>query len=52
MMHRATDELRDSGILSRALKTGDRMPEFDLPNMAGQPLSSTSLRKVKVGSVI
>lgn len=43
MMHRATNELRNSGNLDHVLKTGDRMPEFTLPDMAGRSISSTSL---------
>ena len=31
-MHRATDELRSSGILDRVLNVGDRIPEFALPD--------------------
>jgi hypothetical protein len=31
-MHRAVDELRASGAVSRVLKPGDRMPDFVLPD--------------------
>jgi hypothetical protein len=42
-MHRATDELRNSGILDRALKKGDRAPEFTLPDVNGNTVSSAEL---------
>ena len=32
IFHRATDELRQSGLAERALKTGDRAPAFTLNN--------------------
>ena len=35
LMHRATDDLRQSGILERALQVGDTMPEFELENPEG-----------------
>jgi peroxiredoxin len=34
-MARATEELKASGIESRAVKMGDRMPDFELPNQNG-----------------
>jgi hypothetical protein len=43
IMHRATDDLRHSGILERALKVGDRAPKFALPNAQGQMVSSAKL---------
>ncbi len=42
-MHRATNELRNSGILERVLKVGDRAPAFTLPNPQGELVSSASL---------
>lgn len=42
-MDRATEELRDSGITDRALKEGDSMPSFSLPNIAGEPVRSEDL---------
>lgn len=42
-MHRATEELRKSGILGRALKAGDKMPSFKLPNTSGELISSDDL---------
>ncbi|OIQ48941.1 hypothetical protein BerOc1_03697 [Pseudodesulfovibrio hydrargyri] len=35
VMHRATDDLANSGILEKALKVGDRMPDFALPDSNG-----------------
>jgi peroxiredoxin len=35
-MAAATDELKRSGIEARALKTGDTMPDFELPNQHGE----------------
>ena len=42
-MHRATAELKASGIESRALKAGDRAPEFSLFNQDHAQVSSTEL---------
>jgi hypothetical protein len=42
-MHRATDEIRASGILDRVLKAGDRAPEFSLPNEYSETVSSGEL---------
>jgi hypothetical protein len=42
-MHRATEELRRSGILERVLKKGDRAPEFSLPDVSGTLVSSAEL---------
>ena len=36
IMHRATDDLRDSGILEQAVKVGDPAPDFSLTNADGQ----------------
>ena len=35
-MAQATEDLRQSGIESRALKTGDTLPDFELPNQYGE----------------
>lgn len=43
IMHRATDELRRSGILAHVLKPGDPAPEFELPNTDGRLVSSKDL---------
>jgi hypothetical protein len=32
IMHRATDDLRSSGIMQQVLKIGDKAPEFELKN--------------------
>ncbi|ONN66446.1 peroxiredoxin-like family protein [Herbaspirillum sp. VT-16-41] len=42
-MQRATDELIASGAAQRALKAGDRAPDFVLPDPEGKPVSSTEL---------
>jgi len=42
-VHRATEELRRSGLAERALKTGDRAPIFTLKNQQGNSISSTEL---------
>lgn len=44
-MHRATEELRHSGIMERALKVGGVTPSFILPNQNGEPVSSADLLK-------
>ncbi len=44
IMHRATDDLRDSGIAQRVLKPGARAPEFDLLNAEGERRSLQELR--------
>lgn len=43
IMHRATDELRDSGILDRVPGPGSAAPPFALPNIAGEQVSSAEL---------
>ena len=43
IMHRATDELRASGILDRVLKVGDSAPVFSLPNEYSETISSNDL---------
>jgi peroxiredoxin len=42
-MHRATEELRASGIMERVIKVGDRLPAFALPNAYGQDVRSADL---------
>ncbi len=44
-MHRATEELRESGITGKALNIGDKMPSFELPNTNGEMVSSADLLK-------
>ena len=43
IFHRATDELRQSGLAEHALKTGDRAPAFTLNNPDGNSVSSAEL---------
>lgn len=42
-MERATEELRESGLVDQALSKGDRMPSFELPNIAGEIVRSDDL---------
>jgi hypothetical protein len=42
-MHRATAELKASGIEARALKVGDRAPSFSLFNQDHVEVASTDL---------
>lgn len=39
IMHRATEELRESGIMDRMLKVGETAPEFELNNAYGKLIS-------------
>jgi AhpC/TSA family len=43
IMHRATEDLRNSGILDRIVPVGARMPAFDLDNHDGRRVSSEDL---------
>ena len=43
IMHRATEELRASGIMDQVIKVGDRLPGFALPNAYGQEVRSGEL---------
>ena len=43
IMHRATEDLRNSGILDRIVKVGARMPSFELANHDGRRVSSQDL---------
>jgi AhpC/TSA family len=45
IMHRATEDLRQSGIVGRVLKVGAAAPDFVLPNVRGEEVSSAELRK-------
>ena len=42
---RVIEELRQSGASGKALKVGDKAPEFTLPDVAGRPVSSAELLK-------
>lgn len=44
-MHRATDELRSSGIMDRVLKVGDRAPDFVLSDYEGKLFDSQAARR-------
>lgn len=41
IMHRATADLRASGIRDELLGVGDEMPEFTLENHVGERITST-----------
>jgi hypothetical protein len=43
VMHRATDDLLNSGIMEKILKAGEKAPEFTLGNQQGQMVSSSDL---------
>ena len=43
IFHRATEELRRSGLAERALKTGHLAPAFTLKNQDGNSISSAEL---------
>ncbi len=45
IMHRATDELRSSGITDRTLRVGDRAPDFVLPDYEGKLFNSQAVRR-------
>jgi len=42
-MHRAVDELRESGAAARILKPGQRVPAFVLPNANEEMVDSSRL---------
>ena len=43
IMHRATEELRRSGIVNRVLKVGQKAPNFELLNQRGEQVRSEAL---------
>jgi hypothetical protein len=43
IMHRATDDLRASGIMDGVIKVGDPLPPFALHNAYGQEVRSSAL---------
>lgn len=43
LMHRAVDELRASHAAAKALKVGDRAPDFTLPNAEQRAVSAQEL---------
>lgn len=45
LMHQATAELQNSGIMDRVLRAGSNIPPFELPNSGGTMVSSSELLK-------
>lgn len=45
VMHKATEDLKNSGTIDLALKKGDTIPQFSLPDQSGKKISSGSLLK-------
>jgi hypothetical protein len=45
IMHRATEEIRGSGVLERALGEGSAAPEFSLEDSRSAPVALHALRK-------
>ena len=43
IMHRATEDLKNSGILDHVVKVGDKAPDFTLKDTEGQDVSLSSL---------
>jgi len=43
LMHKATQELSDSGAASNILAVGSKLPNFELNNQYGNSISSASL---------
>jgi hypothetical protein len=43
IMHRATEDLRNTGILDRIVPVGSLMPAFDLANHDGRRVASDDL---------
>ena len=43
IMHRATEDLKNSGIMDHVVKVGDRAPDFTLKNTEGQDVSLSTL---------
>jgi hypothetical protein len=43
VMQRATEDLRNSGLLNHALKAGDTAPDWTLPSPRGGPVRSSEL---------
>lgn len=43
VMKRATEDLRNSGLLDQVPKAGDALPPFELPNAEGTSVSSANL---------
>ena len=43
IMHRATEDLKNSGIMDHVVKVGDNAPDFTLKNTEGQDVSLSKL---------
>jgi hypothetical protein len=43
IMHRVTEDLRNSGIMEGVVKVGDPAPEFELQNAAGKRIQLKDL---------
>ena len=43
VMHRATADLRNSGILDQVLTVGDTAPDFELENTSGERIRSKDI---------
>lgn len=43
VMHRATDQLQQSGLADRALGVGDQLPDFTLSNQDGNDVRASDL---------
>jgi hypothetical protein len=43
IMERATEDLRQSGMVDHSLKVGDPMPSFELSNASGNVIRSVDL---------
>ena len=43
IMGKATQELRESGIVDRAIKVGDRLPDFEMSDSHGSLVASQNL---------
>jgi peroxiredoxin len=42
-MHRATEDLRNSGVLDRVIKPGAQAPDFTLNDQDGNPVTLSAL---------
>ena len=49
-MHRATEDLRRSGIMERVIKVGDKAPDFTLDDAYGQSVQLT--QRLAAGPVV
>jgi len=50
VMRRAAEELKNSGIMERAVKVGDKAPDFTLKNTAGRDVNLYHL--LELGPVV